>query len=61
MLNTLTVQRTVDTVRVPVFRPSPEAVRVRADGVSVLWMMTCARPLKAGMVNDLQSFADGWS
>ena len=40
---------------------SDEQVRTRDDGERWLWMSSCARPLKAGMLNSWQSSCLGWS
>lgn len=43
------------------FKPSEMAVSWSEPAVLVLWIITCARPLKAGMLNSLQSLSFGWS
>ena len=44
---------------VEVLRPAAVQVRCKVPAVSVLWMSSWARPLKAGMVNCWQSFELG--
>ena len=43
----------------PCFNPSAVHDTVRAEGIWLLWIIICAKPLKAGMPNSWQSFSFG--